>query len=243
MSDQKEIAIDDTPFYKSLRKRSNVLLFMKDGKIRNNLSGVDEYQKSILETCLRISSLFKTLRLSRFFLGERLNIPVDSDLKIKNAEFIRYHIECYFIRITTFKDLIVKLFNRTFKLDKKEGNGLFQNVKNEAQKQNITNLLNLLNDLENLLKNVAPIRNKITYGDYYDAIDLVSIEAEELIKNTGKGTSMKNDEYKAVLNKFLTKNIIEMYKIEVAMATYTLRAYKDLYKVRRAKEKTLKDFK
>src|SRR4051812_22645055 len=118
----KEIPLNELPFYRSLLKRTKKLYLTKTNKVRNKLNQRELYQREILEICLRMSSLLETLRLSRFFLAERVNVSIDNTLKIKNADFIRYHIECYFIRATTFKDLLLKLYNRVHKFGIAEKN-------------------------------------------------------------------------------------------------------------------------
>lgn len=236
---KKEIPIDNAPFLKSLLKRTKKLYFTKSGKIRRKYNPKDTYQRDILEICLRINSLFETLRLSRFFLGERVDIPVDNDLKIKNADFIRYHIECYFIRITTFKDLILKLYNRVYRFEIKENIGLEGNLKKKAVNENISDLIHLLEGLSILMREIEPVRNRITHGGYYDGSDLILIESEETVRKDTERKSLTDDEYNSTLKRFLEKNILEMQLIEMMKATYLLMAYKTLYPVRKAKENEL----
>lgn len=236
---KKEIPIDNSPFLKSLLKRTGKLYFTKSGKIRREFNPKDTYQREILEICLRINSLFETLRLCRFFLGERIDVPADNDLKIKNADFIRYHIECYFIRITTFKDLMLKLYNRVYKFDIKENIGLERNLEKKAKNEGVSDLIQLLEGLSILMSEIEPVRNRITHGGYYDGSDLILIESEETVRNGSERKSLTDDEYNSTLRRFLEKNIIDMYLIEVMKATYLLTAYKILYPIRKAKEKEL----
>ena len=56
----RDIPIDDSPFFKSLRRRSLKLYLTKSGKLRKPLSQKDTYQRNVLEVCLRISSLLET---------------------------------------------------------------------------------------------------------------------------------------------------------------------------------------
>lgn len=234
-----EISLDDTPFYKSLLKRTKNLYLTETGRTRHQLNFYDYYQKNVLEICLRISALLKILRNCRFFLDERRSIPIDNELKIKNADFIRYHIECYFIRMTTFKDLILKLYNRVYGLDVVENAGLEKNLKKRANKDNLSILLDLLEGVSILMQNIEPIRHKIAHGGYYDNVDLIIIESEETIRENNKNKCLKNDEYDLLLKQLLKKNILEMYAIEIEMVTFVILSYKKLYPIRKEKEKEL----
>lgn len=233
----KEIPIDDSPFFKSLRKRTKKLYFTKTNKIRKRFSQRDTYQREILEICLRLSALLETLRLSRFFIDERRNVPPDNDMKIKNADFIRYHLESYFIRVTTFKDLMLKLYNRVYKFNFSERIALENKIMKRAELENNTTLLHLLEGLSILMTSVKPVRNKIAHGGYHDDLDLILIEGEETIRKSNKNGSFTNEEYNATMKRLLTKNIIDMHMNEVMMATLILLSYKKLHPVRRAKEK------
>lgn len=234
---EKEIPIDDSPFFKSLRKRTQSLYVTKSGKPRKRFNQKDKYQRDILEICLRISSLLETLRLSRFFLAERLDDKLLESHKVNNSAFIRYHIEAYFLRLTTFKDLILKLSNRTYKFEIKENVGLERNLKKQISRDNLTELEQLLIGLDILMKNIEPIRHKIAHGGYHDDIDLILIEAEETINRDNYSALSANKEYLVALNSLLKRNIIDMYNIETMMATYVLLVYKKLYTKRKEIEK------
>jgi len=236
---EKEIPIDDSPFFKSLRKRAPKLYLTKSAKPRKHLSAKDSYQKEVLEICLRISSLLETLRLSRFFLSERLDDKIFENHKVKNAAFVRYHIETYFLRLTTFKDLILKLLNRTYKIDLKENVGLERNLKIQIQKNGFTDLEQLLQGLTILMKNVEPVRHKIAHGGYHDDLDLILIESQETISTDNYSSLSQDSEYLKTLSLLLKRNIIDMYGIELMMATYVLLVYKRLLPKRRLIEKSL----
>lgn len=233
-SKDKELPVNDSPFFKSLRKRTIKLYFTKSRNIRRKWNQKEIYQKEILEVCLRLSGLLETLRLSRFFIEERRRMPADHQLKIKNTEFIRYHLECYLIRSTTFKDLILKLLNRVYKFGFTEKNGLEYKIIRQAEKDNNTDLLNLLEGLKIIMSTLHPIRNKIAHGGYHDDVDLILIEGQE-----STGNIKAKDEYNQTMERLITRNIIDMYQNELMMATLILLAYKKLYPIRRKMEKDL----
>ena len=233
----KEIPIDNSPFYKSLLKRSSKLYLTTSGNPRKKLNQKDIYQRDILEICLRISSLLQTLRLSRFFLGERLEDKIFENHKVKNADYIRYHIETYFLRLTTYKDLILKLFNRTYNLELKENNGLEKNLIKQITNNNYVELDELLKGLNILMTNVEPIRHKIAHGGYHEDIHLILIESKESIIKDNYQDLPNSKEYLQNLNSLLKRNIIDMYGIELMMATFVLLVYKKLYSKRKQIEK------
>lgn len=234
---EKEIPIDDSPFYKSLLKRSKKLYLTKSNKPRKRFNEKDLYQRQVLETCLRISALLQTLRLSRLFLGERIDYNLFESHKVKNADFIRYHIESYFLRLTTFKDLILKLLNRTYNLKIKENIGLEKNLKKKIMNSNLMELQKLLLGLNILMSNIEPIRHKIAHGGYHDDVELILIESKETISNDNYSNLSVNKEYLDTLNSLLKRNIIDMYCIELMMARYVLIVYKNLYPKRKEIEK------
>ena len=234
----KEMQIENAPFFKSLRKKSTKLYLTKNRRVRKKLSPKETYQRDILEICLRISSLLNTLMLSKLFLEERKYVPVDNDLEIKNAAFIRYHIECYFIRVTTFKDLILKLIKRIYKYPIKENIGLEANLKRKADQDGEKTIAVLLHGLSILMKHIEPIRHKIAHGGYHDDVDLILIESEEVIRETNRNNNaLSNEDYNETLQRLLIKNIMDMELIEFMMTTLILLVYKKMHPIRRIKEK------
>lgn len=115
----KEITLDETPFLKSLLKLSSQLILDKNSKPRVVYTRHDYYLYEILNICLQIHSLLQILKHSRLFLGERIIRAKKNDSDISNSDFCRYHIETYFLRVTTFKDLVLKLISKTLDFDLK----------------------------------------------------------------------------------------------------------------------------
>ncbi len=229
----EQLSIENETFIKSLSKRTRKLYFTKSGKIRKKLNSKDLYQRSILENCLRLHSTINTLSLSRLFIEERGSVFDDSNNKINNGDYIRYHIECFFIRVTTYKDLVYKLVNKTYDLKINENIGLERKIRNYCKKQNDKEIKTILEGLDILMNKIIPIRNEIAHGDYYDDIDLIIIESHHLTKRDNE----ENEIYKESLKRLLINNEIKMYSIELMMCAYLSLIYKILLPIRRKIEK------
>jgi hypothetical protein len=143
------------------------------------------------------------------------------------------------LRITTYKDLLLKLYNRVYRLQVRENIGLEPNLKKTAARHNNELLAELIERLSILMKSLEPIRHRIAHGGYHMDYDLILIEAEEAGRGSGRSGIMPEEEYAAVQKNLLTRNILEMYEIEKTMATFVIAVFKKLYPVRRLFEKQL----
>ncbi len=63
-----KIPYEQALFFTTLVKKTRKLYLTKSGNLRKKINQKEQYQKGILETCLRINSLLATLRLSGFFI-------------------------------------------------------------------------------------------------------------------------------------------------------------------------------
>lgn len=227
--------INNTLFLRSLTKRVRKLYMTKSGKPRRKLNNKDLYQRDILESCLRINAVLKALSQSRTFLDERKDIVNDSSFEINNADFIRYHMESFFLRTTTFKDIILKLINRTCNYGLRENIGLERNLLKITKSKNQKDIIKLLDGLDILIKHVAPIRNSIAHGGYHDDIDLILIESDQ---SNPKERTM-DDDYSQSLKRLMFKIPVEMYSIELMASACVLLFYKTLLPIRRSIEKEM----
>lgn len=227
--------IDDFPFKKSLLKRSLRLYMTKGGKPRRKLNAKDSYQREILEVCLRISALIEQLRLSRTFIEDREKCTCNENLSISNSDYIRYHLECYYIRITTYKDLMLKLCNRVCKYEITEGNGLEKNLKKRLELENNQIVSELLVGLDILMDKIKPIRNNLAHGGYHEDVDLILIESKDLYRDIQK----EDNEYDKILHRLINNSTLNMYMIDYMMVTLIELFFKKLYPIRKIKEKEL----
>lgn len=229
----KQRKIDDFPFLKSLLKRSVKLYTTKGGKPRRRLSIKDSYQREILEVCLRISALIEQLRLSRTFIEERQRCTCDESTRISNSDYIRYHLECYYIRITTYKDLMLKLCNRVCNYEITEGISLERNLKKRLDLENNQIVSELLVGLDILMDKIKPIRNNLAHGGYHEDVDLILIESKDLYR----GKQKEDDEYDKILHRLVNNSTLNMHMIDYLMITLVELFFKKLYPIRRIKEK------
>jgi hypothetical protein len=228
----EQLSLDNETFIKSLLKKSLKLYCTKSNKIRKKLSSKDLYQREILEVCLRLHSTINTLSFSRLFLEEnKIFLNESSLLLINKSDFLRYHIECFFIRVTTYKDLIFKLINKTYDFGINENIGLEIKLRKEIKKQNIYEITELLVGLDIIMNKIKPIRNELAHGNYFDDTDLTLIQSMETTKHNN------NQEYGNSLKRFIFNNSLSMYTIELMLVTYLKLVYKKLLPKRREIEK------
>lgn len=228
----EQLAIENEIFFKSLLRKSLRLYFTKSNKIRKKLNPKELYQREILEICLRLHSTINTLNFSRLFLEEnKIFLNESSLLLINKSDFFRYHIECFFIRVTTYKDLIFKLINTTYDLQINENIGLEIKVRKELKKQNINEIIELLIGLDIIMDKIKPIRNKLAHGHYYEDIDLTLIQSMETTK------SNNSKQYEDSVKQLLFNSSVSMYSIELMLVTYLKLVYKRLLPKRRELEK------
>lgn len=228
----EQLSLENETFFKSLLKKSTKLYLTKSNRIRKKLNPKDSYQKEILEICLNLHSNINTLNLSRLFLEEnKLFLNKSSQSLISKSAFFRYHIECFFIRITSYKDLIFKLINKTYEFKINENIGLEGKVRKEVQKQNIEEIEELLAGLDIIMERIKPIRNELAHGDYYNDIDLTLIQSME--------TTHRNEdkEYEDSIKRLLFNKSVSMYGFELMLVTYLKLLYKNLLPKRREIEK------
>ncbi len=224
----EQLSVENATFIKSLRKRTLKLYVTKSGKPRTRLNEKDLYQRNILEVCCRLHSTINTLSLSRFLLEEEFK---SKNSKGNKGDILRYHIEYFFIKVTTYRDLIFKLINQVYDFEIEENMSLKKKIKKQIKNQNLSEVTTLLDGLDTIMEKIIPIRNKIAHGSYYNDIDLLLIEAMNITKQTD------NNEYKNTIKRFNLTSIFFMYSIELMLAKHLKFVYKTLLPTRRLIEK------
>jgi len=158
----KKPPFDKSSLYKFLLKKAGKLLHHPKDNIV--LSIKDQYRKDVLDICLRITNEFDLLSLSKKLLREKKSRWGSKSNNIKNGEFIRYHLEAYLFRITTIRDLILKLLNRVNKLGLKENSYLEFSIKKKSDQTNNIKLSEHIEIVHSVFQEIKPIRNKIAHG-------------------------------------------------------------------------------
>ena len=226
----EQLSVDNETFIKSLRKRSMKLYVTKSGKPRTKLNSKDLYQRNILEVCISIHSTIDTLCLSRLLIEENLKSRNSID-KFNNGNILRYHIEYFFIKITTYKDLIFKLINKIYDFDIPENIGLERKIRKQIKKQELSEAEKLLEGLDIIMRKITPIRNEIAHGGYLIDVDLTLIETMNITKH------IDSNEYEKARKRFNFNSTVSMYQIELMLSTYLKLIYKKLLPTRRLIEK------
>ncbi|MBB6611775.1 hypothetical protein H7F15_12055 [Pontibacter sp. Tf4] len=137
------------------------------------------YVSRINTQLIRIQHTLKSLRLARVFIAERHPFNYNEKKEkstIQTGEYLRYHIENYFLRVTTYKDQILQLFNLVHALEIKSGLGFEKKLRKKALEHNIHAFDLIVSSVETLIAKVKPIRNKIAHEGYHSDPDLVLSE-------------------------------------------------------------------
>lgn len=232
-----QIEIDDHPFNLSLRKDTIRLYFTKSRKPRTKFNPLDTYKRANLEVSLRLLSIMETLALSSEFIQERRGISFNNKFKVNNSKYLRYHLECYWIRVTSYKDLILKLINRVYATGIKENIGLERNLVTYAEKNDLDDISYLLKGLNIIMSKIEPTRHRITHGNYHDDTDLILIESMEQGRSQKRRINRKT--YRQALERFMSNNLVIMYLIELMMKSYLKLAFDTLYPIRIGKEREI----
>lgn len=191
------------------------------------------YLREILEACLRINGLLDMIKLSRLFLEEREGVGDDSSFKINNGEFIRYHSEAFYMRISSFKDLILKLINRTYNFGFKENLGLEKRIRNISKQHE--EIRKHLEGLDIIIDSVKSVRNDIAHGGFHTDPLLVLVEASNLTKKTEESKK----EYSMTLKELLINCMSTIYAYELMVSGYSRVIFDQLLPVRKRIEKGL----
>lgn len=237
---EKDIQPEETAFYVSLLKKTTSLYKIENGKLRDNFSELEIYYKQVLEITLRITAVLNALKHSRIFVQSIHSKRVNRKIEPTDAQFLRYHLECYAIRVTSFKDVFLKLINRTYRLDIKENVGLERNILSHAEMRNIEIITGLMQGLNVLMKQLEPQRHRIAHGNYHEDLNLILLESiETRFDNKIKMPKAEMQEYKEARERLIAKNSANMILLEFILQKFMVISFSMLHPVRKVVEKEL----
>lgn len=187
-----------------------------------------EYVKNVYKVLFKIRHTLETLQLSRIFIAERhplsKKITGEMNSSITIDKYIRFHLECYFLRITTYKDLTLQLLNTVYQLNEKLGNGLESRLIKKSKGETKEKLMEIVERLNKLISTVQPKRNKVAHEGYYDNSDLSLLFGM---------LEFKRPMMEEHLKELIMENVAEMQGNEVEITSnlfYNLdRIYDDYY--------------
>ncbi len=176
-----------------------------------------DYLMKVNHQCEKIEQTLRTIQISRILVVERHSL-VDVYSRIGTNDFLRYAIENFFLRITTYKDQILHLINEVLEL------GIEKKTHFEKKlKEKISSFKDIMDAIERtnlLFTSVRVIRNKIAHEGQLDNPDLYTLElnavAHEYLPHYR--SKIKQDSASA-LNKLTLENAMEMMMIEEELTT------------------------
>lgn len=202
------------------------------------LSTLDIYQKSIYQIWQDISTLYDMLKLSGV-LVDKIRFKKYQINKVYNSDVLNYHLDCYFMRVTSFRDLIHKLINRVYEFGYKENLGLKNNL--SKHRDNVKEVDILLKYLEVMFSELNNLRNTIAHGGSFSDQPLGMLSAGELkgIKGLeGFDNLMSDEEYKIRLRGASLYYSYVIQRSNKMIYTFLMKIALDgLYKVRVEHEK------
>lgn len=134
-----------------------------------------EYVKKVNSYLIKIQHTIKTIQFSRVFLAERhpaIYDYINCNSSISIDEYLRYHIESYFLRLPVYKDQILQLINSVYKYNVKLGNGFEKRISKSATPETKDTIKDIIQAIDLLIEKVKPIRNKIAHEGYFHDNDL-----------------------------------------------------------------------
>jgi hypothetical protein len=175
-----------------------------------------EYLNKVESHLRRIKHTIETLGLIRVLIAEKHPLSkVTTTSTISKGEFLRYNIENYFLRISTYKDQVFQLIDCVLELNIKKGIGFQNRLEKKAKEDNIGFVKDIIDNLSTLFTNVKPVRDKIAHQGYFHDSDLGLIEAGyDIVESEPEIKDLTREDMDNILSVFISKNIIEMRRIE-----------------------------
>jgi hypothetical protein len=191
----------------------------------------ESYCLEVYTALNRVKNILVTLQHSRVMLAE---IDVISDENyystLPKATAKRYHIEVYFLRLTTYKDLTIQLIATVNQWTIPGNNGAGAKLAKQALAAGKKYVAPLLTTLDNMMSTAKPIRNLIAHeGSTLDPGVLLpelfhDLKAfiETLPSSINReGIDLPDDDVFAVYESLATaKSVNDMMENEEHMATY-----------------------
>lgn len=183
----------------------------------------NKYPVRIYYSLYKIEQNLKTLQLCRRFIAHRHPLIYD-DRKEKSTitteEYLRYHIENYFLRITGYKDQILELFANVYCIEIEKNIGFEKNLRKKLTEKQLKQLTEIIETVNKLLSKVKPIRNKIAHEGYFHDDDLGLIHGMDYyLKRDGKKSKFKQEDLTSLITSTIMENIMEMIENEKSLAT------------------------
>jgi len=193
-----------------------------------------EYVKQVDDVLSKIEHNLRTLMIARVFIAERHPLTFNnlkSKSSISTTEYLRYHIEAYFLRTTIYKDQVLTLYSIVHQIDAKQGLGFESRLRKKLPKQLLEEYEEIINSIDAILSKVKPIRNLIAHEGLHHIRNFGIIDAGNRYLNE-PNTDKKlfsEENWNDLLKGTIMENIMTMMDNEKEMATNLFWVLDQLY--------------
>lgn len=190
------------------------------------------YLKKVHEKFIKIFNVLHTLQIARILIAEQHPSIEGNKSKVKIADFLRYNVENYYMRITAYHDVIMQLMNEVYCWEIPTQFNFNQQLKIRAKKEKKHNALLIVKNLDEVLKSVKIKRNKIAHEGSF-ATDIIFLEVADFLSENITDSNISEIERNLFYGKLILDNTKEMLQIEQDLATNLLRVMDLLWPVYR----------
>lgn len=163
----------------------NGKIILKKYREKEVLTPGEEYVTKLNNSLIALMDNFRDLELIELFLAERLKVKTINRKEVTDPEYIRYHMENYFIRVHKIKDQVCILLNNFFKLGHYENSWLEKNMlKDEFLKA--TSLTIYIKYCNEIFRQLRSIRNQIAHRSNLSTSDLGMLDGILLSNSISK---------------------------------------------------------
>jgi len=199
-----------------------------------------DYSSKVNSNLNLIKSNLEMLMTVRLLLAETINIPETKyNSAVPKPKALRYHIENFFLRVTTYKDLIKQLVAAIYEWSLPAKGFRYKEFEKNGAAWKIADIKLVLETTEKLFANTRNSRNKIAHEGAIGAIDVLLPEIlndfqlfidslpQPLKEKVPFDINEKEfEQYKLAMN---IKSITEMMQIEEDLATHLFSVLDLLY--------------
>ncbi|PWS28583.1 hypothetical protein DHW03_01650 [Pedobacter yonginense] len=198
------------------------------------------YCQQVMGDFAKIKKVLKDLVMARQLIAAlHHDSGVPPHPNISREMQLKYHIENFFLKITTYKDLVLKLIDAVYIWKLPRGANGFENMLLKcADKQGVEGIKTIVENLKILFSTVKVIRNKIAHEGSLNNVDVELLEIHKGIKEMldenpvlkAKGPQLlPSDVIDEYLGITIIGNLSEIQKIEEDLATNLLSNLDFLY--------------
>jgi hypothetical protein len=165
-----------------------------------------------------ILNSFKPIKITRILTAEQHPAINVARTSIGAAEYLKYTLENYFLRITTYKDVTLEFVATVYQWDIKPGSGFQNRLQKKANAEGDNHVAIIITRVTILMTHVSRIRNLIAHeGSIASEIDILGNipSVDEIMPDISTDKETRN----AFFKKLIDENLKEMLQIEETLAT------------------------